>query len=692
MALACGAAMYMLAPDEPGWSSLVASVAAPLVLKFAVDRMAPGWLGSALVLLSAYGAGGLAAKVRVASVDDRTVSSDATPRLVEGWVVAIEPGTNGPRLRLRVHAVEGWPPDHQPHTVRLTHGNRLGVAPGRFVRCWAVMRPPPGPSLPGDYDFRRQAWFERLHGVGYVLGRCRGGVLGNPAALGDRAGVALAALRRQLADHVAQAAGPRAGGLAATLASGDRSGLSQADQEALRGSGLAHLLAISGLHMGIVCGLVYLLVRRGLALVAPLALRWPVQRVAAAAALLAGGIYLALSGASVSTQRAYIMAAVFFGAILMDRSPVSLRSFAIALAAIVILYPETVLSPGFQMSFAATGALIATYVPWAMAQQTDGRSKDWTTHLRTALAGLAVTSIVAAAATAPFAWYHFGRSAPMGLVANLLAMPIVSFVSAPAAALSLLLAPVGLDGVGLRLFGLSLEWVLAIAYWAAGDEPARVAPMPGAALLAFTGALASHVLLLGWPRWLLVGGLAAGGYGLWAFNTPPAFAIAPSGEVFVMRDGAVPDRIAWHEAGGLPPLRHRGVPVTRGCGDRLCEVDLARDWRLILHPPGADPTCAQTGTRKTIHLLTDEAEMTGASPQRLAGPACGHRIVFTDPAVSAGQAWHLTPGSPRPVRPACRDAPGATPGGRPWAPCIRPHPPGTANPTAFSSEVGAGSR
>ena len=513
LALMAGAAVYMIAPDEPGWAALGLSAGLPLFLRFAAGRLVagalPAWFASTLVLLSAYGMGGLAAKLRVAGIDDQTVSAAdaADPRLVEGWVVAIEPGANGPRLRLRVHAVEGWPPDHQPHTIRLTHTNALSVGPGRFVRCWAVMRPPPGPSLPGDYDFRRQAWFERLHAVGYVRGRCRGGTLGPPAAMGDRADVALAAVRRQLATHVAEAAGPRAGGLAAALASGDRSGLSQADQDALRGSGLAHLLAISGLHMGIVCGLVFLLVRRGLALIPPLALRWPVPRLAAAAALIAGGIYLALSGGSVSTQRAYIMAAVFFGAIVVDRSPVSLRSFAIALAAIVILYPEAVISPGFQMSFAATGALIATYVPWAVARQTGDVPAGWGQRIRVALIGLAVTSVVASAATAPFAWYHFGRSAPLGLVANLLAMPIVSFVSAPAAALSLLLAPVGLDGVGLRLFGLSLEWVLAIAHWAAGDEAPRVAPMAETALLSFSAALVSHVLLLGWPRWLLVGGL-----------------------------------------------------------------------------------------------------------------------------------------------------------------------------------------
>lgn len=155
--------------------------------------------------------------------------------------------------------------------------SRLEVSPGRFVRCWAVLRPPPSPTLPGDYDFRRQTYFEQLGAVGYVQGRCRGDVLGAPAAAGDRISLWIAAKRRVLALHVKEVAGERAGGLAAALVTGDRSFVRPEDRDALRDTGLAHLLAISGLHLSIVGGMTYLIFRRTLALIEPLALRVPVK-------------------------------------------------------------------------------------------------------------------------------------------------------------------------------------------------------------------------------------------------------------------------------------------------------------------------------------------------------------------------------------------------------------------------------
>ena len=334
--------------------------------------------------------------------------------------------------------------------MRLTHRLSLNVASGRFVRCWAILRPPPGPSIPGDYDFHRQAWFQGLGAVGYVQGRCRGGVLGMPETRLTRMQLKTGAARRRLA-HYAKAAG---GERAAALVSGDRSFMAAEDQEALRASGLAHLLAISGLHLGIVGGLVYFLFRRGLALIAPLSLRVPVQKPAAVAALLAITIYLVVSGASVSTQRAFIMSTVFFSAILVDRPALSLRSFSLAMIAVVLIAPESVFAPGFQMSFAATGVLIAIYEAWSRRRTV--AINGFIGQGLFAAKSLFVTSVAASLATAPFAVFHFERLAPLGLLANLAAMPVVSLLCVPAAGLAILLAPFGLSHIGLSLFGLSL--------------------------------------------------------------------------------------------------------------------------------------------------------------------------------------------------------------------------------------------
>ena len=168
----------------------------------------------------------------------------------------------GVRLRLKVHAIDGLDENQTPPIVRVTHISSLETEPGRFVRCWVVLRPPPAPIIQGDYAFNRQAWYTGLGAVGYVQGRCRGGAIGAPHSFLAGVELTISKVRRQLAQHVFEAAGQKAGGFAAALASGDRSFMSEADQEALRGAGLAHLLAISGLHMGIVGGLVFLMVWR----------------------------------------------------------------------------------------------------------------------------------------------------------------------------------------------------------------------------------------------------------------------------------------------------------------------------------------------------------------------------------------------------------------------------------------------
>mgnify|MGYP006271241053 CR=1 FL=1 len=160
------------------------------------------------------------------------------------------------------------------------------------------------------------------------------------------------------------------------------------------------------------------------------------------------------------------------------------------------------------------------------------------------------------------------------------------------------------------------------------------------------------------------------GFGLWHTSAPPAFAVAPSGEVFVTRGASVPDRLSWLEAGGLPPLRHRGVPVTRACGDEICEIALPDRWRLVLHPPGAEPACEETRDPRTVHLLAEPADSSRDGLPDASAWSCGHRIAFSDPGVSAGQAWRLSPRGPRPVRPPCgAGLTGADAGGRPWAPC-----------------------
>lgn len=610
--LCAGAVAYFLWNDEPAlWWSAGACLSA-LVLWFALRRSSFQGIGLVLaVILLGASAGHLTGVVRSIVVASPSISSQTPPLMVEGWLAEIEPGSKGVRLRLDVHAIAGLPPHETPVFVRLTHRSRIEVAPGRFVRCWAVLRPPPAPGLPGDYDFQRQAWFEQLGAVGYVQGRCRGGTLGAPASQMDQMTLQLAAIRRNLALAVSDGAGERAGGFAAALVSGDRSLMKYEDQEALRRSGLAHLLAISGLHLAIVGGLVFLIVRRLLTLIEPLALRISVQKPAAVVALVACAAYLVMSGASVSTQRAFIMAAIVFGAVIFDRAAISLRTFAIALIAVVLLQPESVMAPGFQMSFAATGALIATYEAWRNHRSARERVLG---PVGFSWASIVMTSVVAGLATAPYALYHFDRLAGYGFLANLIAMPLVSFLTAPAAALAFLLSLVGLEAVGLRFFGYSLEAVLAVAhYFAALDTSVGGSsqPMPGSALALLSAGLALAIAARGAARPLLL--LACMIPAIWGWVQSPrlAFHWSLSGTVYVANQRGDTTAVALVKGDGLAPLRFsQRIPVN--CETSPCTFEIADEASLLLssgQPSGTDAlagqgasvTLARGGMSETFH-------------------------------------------------------------------------------------------
>ncbi|MEM7637556.1 MAG: ComEC/Rec2 family competence protein [Pseudomonadota bacterium] len=634
-----GTAWYFSIPFEPDvrvvWGLTIAVFAGGwLGLKWQAPRgVMYAWI---LVCGLVFGvAAGSAATLRA---QHATVEKAMGPVLVEGWVTDAQPSRTGVRLVLDIHAIDGLNASETPNTVRLTHILSLNTEPGRFVRCWAVLRPPPQPVIAGDYDFARQAWFSGLGAVGYVQGRCRGGALGAPRTWTRQADLQVAKWRRRLAQHVRAAAGDRAGGFAAALASGDRSFMPQSDQEALRAAGLAHLLAISGLHMGIVGGLVFLFVWRGLALVEPIALRVSVKKPAAMTALIACAVYLIISGASVSTQRAFIMSAVLFGAVLFDRTALSLRSLSIAMIAILVLAPWSVLTPGFQMSFAATGALIATYEGWQNLQRKRGlvRRKGVSFWLKS----LVVTSTVSSFATMPFAMYHFDRVAGLGIFANLFAMPIISMVSAPLAALALLLAPLGGDSLALRLFGLSLEGVLKIAHVFAGFGEARwltLPAMPPAALGWFAAAIAIYVTdLRALPKAVSVMLICILAGVTWHLSAKARIHFAPSGELFLEHASGAVDRIELRNGPGLPPLRFIDAPISQ-----VCEIGtpciLQSEWVTIVY---ADNTIVEEGLQVTSPIGTvktripwsDVIQENGVTLERRRDgfvkrdkPACGHR-------------------------------------------------------------------
>ncbi len=408
---------------------------------------------------------------------------------VEGRVVGIDRSARD-RMRivldqLRLHDVA---PSKIPRRARISLLTAAELpVPGQRVMLTAHLSPPPGPSEPGGFDFRRMAWFEGLGAIGYT----RTPVMA-VAAPDDSGGTyALHRLRMSLAASIRQQIGGQPGAVAAALMSGDRSGIDEATNEIMRASNLYHIISISGLHMSMLAGFVYAALRLMGATAQGLGAfpGWPLHKFAAGGALMASAAYLWLSGGGVATERAFIMVAVMLVAIIADQRAISLRTVAIAAIIILAFNPEALTSPGFQMSFAATVALILVQGPWLRMSP----HLPW--WLRPVLL-LLVSSLVASFATSPIAAAHFGRMTQYGLLANLLVVPVIGTLVMPGGVFAALLAPVGLAAPALWLVGLGTKWMLLVAEWVAGLDGA-VLLLPAAPWLVLPlGGVGAMLLLL----------------------------------------------------------------------------------------------------------------------------------------------------------------------------------------------------
>lgn len=516
--IGAGVAVWFALPDDPGRAGLWAALGLGVLSAGLARRWRMLGLGLLCVALGFAAAALRAERVAAPVLPFRYYGP------IEGRVIAVDRSYSD-RLRLTLDEVvlEDVRPDRTPARVRLSlHGAAEGMdrpAPGTRVRAIGHLVPPEGPVEPGAFDFRRWAWFRGLGAFGYV--REPPQVLAPPTAREAR----IDRLRHTIAEAVRAAVPGDPGGFAAAILTGDRSGLGQAATEDLRAANLSHLLAISGLHMGLLTGFVFALIRVGLALMPPLALRLPAKKIAAVVALGAGAFYLALSGGNVATERAFVMVAVFLGAVLADRRALSLRSVALAAVVILLIAPESLVEPGFQMSFAATLALVVAFG----ALRDSGVMRARPGWQRAAVA-LVLSSAVAGAATAPIAAMHFNRVAEYGLLANLVTVPLMGGLIMPAAVIAGLLAPLGAAAPALWVLEQGSAWILTVAGWIAGLEGAvRPIPMAGAhvaGLLALGG-----LWLLVWPGRVRWGGAAvlAGALLTWQGGARPALLISPDG-------------------------------------------------------------------------------------------------------------------------------------------------------------------
>lgn len=537
--LGLGILIYFALPSEPSLVACLLSTAAAATVAF-VSRWRIAafrfWVAVALVL-----AGMSIMTARTASVTTPIIASDYTGDLT-GWVESIEQtSANVRRLVVVVETLEDLAPSQTPRKVRITVRARFDeVRIGSGISGLVALFPPPGPVMPGGYDFGRDLFYEGIGGSGFSYGAPDIADIGPPPGAISRS-APIEALRTGIANQIRTALPGEAGAIAAALVTGDRSGISEETTEALRISGLGHILAISGLHMALVVGSVFGGLRALLALSPSLALRRPIKKWAAAGALGAAVFYLVLSGASVSTQRSFVMVAVVLFAVLLDRRAFSVRNVAVAAMIILLLTPEALLTVSFQMSFAATLALIAGFEYLAERRRVRVRRGPVAprTVRRTALywiGGLALTSLLAGLATTPFAAFHFNRTAPFSLIANLAAMPFFTFLVMPMALFAVLLMPFGLEGLPLGVMSWGLDIVTGIAGTVSGWTGAAglVPSVPLAALLIVS--LGLLWLCLWRERWRIAGvPIMVLGLGIGLVAPRPDILIEEGGEAVAVR-------------------------------------------------------------------------------------------------------------------------------------------------------------
>jgi len=531
IAFAAGIAIYFAMPFEPQLWQCVFGVVIIGSVYWGLNRRAAPLAGLALCWLAvSFGVGRGA--THSLSVNAPTLPNYERSYDVTGWISGIDSSGKGVRYLIEVGALSGVAAEKTPRAVRvrLARPPEIELRAGDSLTIRAILNAPPGPVVPNGYDPARRAYFDGLGGFGFAISK--------PEKQPDiELGFAddlkrnIARWRYGLADQIYAQSPPKTAGLQAALMTGVRRYIPPEQTENLRVAGLAHILAISGLHMGLLAGGTYALMTLLLALITPLSRRYDIRKPAAVIGALAAAFYLVLSGASVATQRAFIMSIIVFLAVILDRRAVSMRSVAVAAGVTLMFHPESLVSVGFQMSFAAVAALVVTYQTWQRyrplykARGRGSRVVDFFTSL-------SVTSFVAGLATGGFAIFHFNRISRYGFIGNLLAMPLFSLAVMPLAVVSFIAMLFGLEALPLKLMGFAISYILDAANWVA-SWPSAMAYVPSAlsyVLAVFAAAFVAICLGRAWGKAAGVVIMAVC-VGIWTQTPRPDLRISEDGRV-----------------------------------------------------------------------------------------------------------------------------------------------------------------
>ncbi|MEL6372636.1 MAG: ComEC/Rec2 family competence protein [Pseudomonadota bacterium] len=630
VAMGAGALLYFHRAAEPSWA--LALLPALLLAAFA-RAWSPGALrlvAGGIALAMAFGFA--AAKVRTALVAAPVIAKPLYNVAIGAYVITSEPRPGGAqRLVLEPYRIASIAPGALPARIRVTVfpralAQRRGsspaqvppnvaapsardkpatttvIEPGAAIALTARLSPPAGPISPGAFDYRRFAFFQRLGAIGFTRDPPKPDVAPPAPSLSVRLIGSLQQVRSTIAQRVRAALPGQTGAIAVALLTGERGGISEETNTAYRNSGLFHILSISGLHMTIMAGAIFFALRAVLAAVPAIALRFPIKKWGALGALLGAFAYLMISGGSYATIRAGLMIAVMLLAILLDRPALALRNVAVAAVIILALFPESVLDVGFQMSFAAVTALVAVYegyARWRLRREIAGASEAAeagpSVVLRGALffGGVIATTLIASLAVAPFALYHFHTAQQFAVIANLIVVPICNFVIMPAALVSLIALPLGLEAGPLWVMGEGVTYMS----WAA----ARVSALPGAVHVVPAITQTGFALMVIGGLWFL---LWAGAWRALGLVVVAAGVIAAPGgvrpDVLIARDGRVVAARASDGQFHILPSRAREVRAHRRRvrTTRAQRAARARGPVRVTGPAGAARVPAGAGERR----------------------------------------------------------------------------------------------
>lgn len=653
VAMGAGVLVFFdLRVEPPAWLSLGGLAGSALILAMAWRR--PAWRLPAVLLFFAALGFGRAQLQTLLMPPLLQVPHHAV--IVTGRVIAVDILANGRRVRIAAPRLDHGAPIARAVRVKLRRGDDVAVAAGDDVRVRALLFGPSRPAYPGGWYFGRDQYFSGIGAVGYAIGPLDITARGAPGWRG-----VLRRLRETIAARILAEMPPETGPIAATLLTGFEESIPPRERQNFITAGLAHILAVAGLHVGIVMGALFALTRFVAGFSEFLLLRVPAKVAASVVAFAGGAVYAALTGFHVPIERSLAMAALVLFGIIAGRRALSLRGLAVAALALMLIQPQAVPGPSFQMSFSAVLALIAGYE--AVGPRLHGAGKGWRGWFGRHVATLAFTSLLAGGASMPFAAYQFQQVQPYYILANLVAVPLTALVVLPMGLVALVLMPFHLESLVLMPMGWGLAAMLAVARFV-GHLPRaliEIGPSPGWAVAVLALGLALLGLLRSRLRFAGIA-LIATGLGGMMLGRAPDVLVSPTASLVAVRDGATVrilatrmDRFTLDQ--WRPVFAHDRVTVERAksaCPGGRCSFDHGRvlyllnagaaagcgKARIVVSPEPLHGACRGAG-RFVIDRFSVWRD--GAIALRLVGSRVR---ITTDRYVQGARPW-VTPWPPR---------------------------------------------